>query len=79
LRPEGQGANKTWPVLLRGMPGVVKEVRAPNSRTVEIALVQPYAPILTVLAHPALAIRTAIRRGLGKGLQPEDPENDEKN
>jgi peptide/nickel transport system substrate-binding protein len=56
LRPEGQGANKTWPVLLRGMPGVVKAVRASNSRTVEIALVQPYAPILTVLAHPALAI-----------------------
>src|SRR5215831_12920025 len=43
LRPEGQGANKTWPALLRGMPGVVKEVRAPNSRTVEIVLVQPYA------------------------------------
>src|SRR5262245_17236464 len=32
---EGQGSNKTWPALLRGMPGVVKEVRAPNSRTVD--------------------------------------------
>jgi peptide/nickel transport system substrate-binding protein len=56
LRPESQGTNKTWPILLRGVPGVLKEVRAPNSRTVEIALVQPYAPLLTVLAHPALAI-----------------------
>src|SRR5438093_11419938 len=56
LRPETQGTNKTWPLLLRGAPGVVKAVRAPNSRTVEIVLVQPYAPLLTVLAHPALAI-----------------------
>jgi len=56
LRPEAQGANKTWPLLLRGSPGVVKEVRARNARTVEIVLVQPYAPLLTVLAHPALAI-----------------------
>src|SRR3989454_4519611 len=56
LRPETQGTNKTWPLLLRGAPGVVKAVRVPNSRTVEIVLVQPYAPLLTVLAHPALAI-----------------------
>ena len=56
LRPEAQGANRTWPALLRGSPGVVKEVRAPNARTVDIVLVQPYAPLLTVLAHPGLAI-----------------------
>lgn len=56
LRPEAQGLNRTWPALLRGVPGVIKEVRAPNSRTVEIVLVQPYAPLLTVLAHPGLAI-----------------------
>jgi peptide/nickel transport system substrate-binding protein len=56
LRPETQGTNKTWPLLLRGAPGVVKAVRVPNSRTVEIVLVQPYAPLLTVLAHPGLAI-----------------------
>jgi peptide/nickel transport system substrate-binding protein len=43
-------------VLLRGAPGVIKDVRAPNSRTVEIVLVQPYAPLLTVLAHPGLSI-----------------------
>jgi peptide/nickel transport system substrate-binding protein len=56
LRPETQGANKAWPILLRGTPGVLRGVRAPNSRTVEIVLAQPYAPLLTVLAHPGLAI-----------------------
>jgi len=56
LRPEAQGTNKAWAALLRGVPGVVKEVRAASSRTVEIVLTQPYAPLLTVLAHPGLAI-----------------------
>src|SRR5213594_3252893 len=56
LKPDALGANRTWPALLRGSPGVIKEVRAPNARTVEIVLVQPYAPLVTVLAHPGLAI-----------------------
>src|SRR5256712_3977111 len=56
LRPDAQIAGRAWPALLRGAPGVVKEVRAPNARTVEIALVQPYAALLTVLAHPGLAV-----------------------
>ena len=56
LKPEAQGANRAWPALLRGAPGVIKEVRAPGARTVEIVLVQPYAPLVTVLAHPGLAI-----------------------
>jgi peptide/nickel transport system substrate-binding protein len=56
LKPEMQGANRVWPALLRGTPGVIKEVRAPNARTVDIVLVQPYAPLITVLAHPGLAI-----------------------
>ena len=42
--------------LLRGTPGVVKAVRVPDPRTVQIVLALPYAPLLTVLAHPALAI-----------------------
>ncbi len=54
--PDAQIAGRAWPALLRGAPGVVKEVRAPNARTVEIALVQPYAALLTVLAHPGLAV-----------------------
>ncbi len=56
LRPDPQGPLPIWPALLRGTPGVVKEVRAPDPRTVQIVLIQPYAPLLTVLAHPGLAV-----------------------
>jgi peptide/nickel transport system substrate-binding protein len=45
-----------WPALLRGRPGVIKEVRATDARTVQFVLNQPYAPLLTVLAHPGLAV-----------------------
>lgn len=45
-----------WPRLLRGLPGVVKEVRARDARTVQIQLLLPYAPLLTVLAHPGFAV-----------------------
>jgi peptide/nickel transport system substrate-binding protein len=59
LRSDAAGA-PAWAALLRGVPGVVKEVRARDSRTVVFVLVQPYAPLLTVLAHPALSVvRTA--------------------
>src|SRR5439155_975555 len=67
LKPEAQGANRTWPALLRGAPGVIKEVRAPNSRTVEIVLAQPYAPLLTVLAHPGLSIAKPSSAADGAG------------
>ena len=52
-------------------PGVVKAVRVPDPRTVQIVLALPYAPLLSVLAHPALAIvrlstgPTAPRDGSG--------------
>src|SRR5215470_15530653 len=45
-----------WPALLRGRPGVVKEVRAADAHSVQFILVQPYAPLLTVLAHPGFGI-----------------------
>jgi peptide/nickel transport system substrate-binding protein len=45
-----------WPLLLRGRPGVVKDVKAPDARSVQFVLAQPYAPLLTVLAHPALGV-----------------------
>lgn len=45
-----------WPRLLRGLPGVVKEIRASGPKTVQIQLLLPYAPLLTVLAHPAFSI-----------------------
>jgi peptide/nickel transport system substrate-binding protein len=55
-RPLHPAANAVWPALLRGFPGVVKEVLAPDVRTVQIVLVQPYAPLITVLAHPGFGI-----------------------
>ena len=48
--------NAAAPRLLRGSPGVIKEIRAADARTVRISLVRPYAPLLSVLAHPALSV-----------------------
>lgn len=45
-----------WTALFRGTPGVVKGVRAADARTVQFVLSQPYAPLLTVLAHPGLGV-----------------------
>ena len=58
LRPEGEPppATAAWAAMLRGFPGVIKDVRAADARTVQIVLNQPYAPLLTVLAHPAFGI-----------------------
>ena len=51
--PSGEpGAAK----LLRGRPGIVREVRAKDARTVDVVLSQPYAPLLTILAHPVFSI-----------------------
>lgn len=49
-------ANPVVPRLLRGAPGVVKAIKVADPRTVQISLNLPYAPLLTVLAHPALSI-----------------------
>jgi peptide/nickel transport system substrate-binding protein len=49
-----------WPALLRGRPGVIKEVRASDARTVQFVLTQPYAPLLTVLAHPGLSVARSV-------------------
>jgi peptide/nickel transport system substrate-binding protein len=56
LKPEAVAGAPVWATLLRGVPGVVKEVRAADARTVQFRLVQPYAPLLTVLAHPGFGI-----------------------
>jgi peptide/nickel transport system substrate-binding protein len=57
LHPEGEPPpTAAWSALLRGSPGVIKEVRAADSHTLQIVLNQPYAPLVTVLAHPALGI-----------------------
>jgi len=66
LAADATGA--VWPALLRGRPGVVKDVRAPDARTVQVVLLQPYAPLLTVLAHPGFGIaRTSGDKLVGSG------------
>ncbi len=55
-KPNAPSPNVVWPTLLRGLPGVVRELGAPDARTFQIALVQPYAPLVTVLAHPGFGI-----------------------
>ncbi len=56
--------------LVRGTPGVVKEIRALDARTVHISLLLPYAPLPAALAHPAFSIvlPTALgQRWIGTG------------
>lgn len=56
--------------LLRGSPGVVREILTPDERTVQINLSLPYAPLLTVLAHPVFSIAlsgTGATRWIGTG------------
>jgi peptide/nickel transport system substrate-binding protein len=55
-RPLHPNPNVVWPALLRGLPGVVKALAAPDARTFQIVLVQPYAPLITVLAHPGFGV-----------------------
>ncbi len=56
LKTDPSTPHAAWAALLRGVPGVIKEVRAADRSTVNIVLVQPYAALLTVLAHPAMSI-----------------------
>lgn len=56
LRAGTLPAATVWAAMLRGAPGVVKEVRAIDVRTVQFTLHQPYAPLLSVLAHPGFGI-----------------------
>jgi len=66
VRPDAPGApnpNAAAPRLLRGTPGVVKEIRAVDARTVQVSLLLPYAPLPAVLAHPAFSIVLASRVG----------------
>jgi peptide/nickel transport system substrate-binding protein len=65
LRPDAAGTAGVWSALFRGTPGVVREVRAPDPRTVQIVLVQPYAPLVAVLAHPGLGIVRSVTGGDG--------------
>jgi peptide/nickel transport system substrate-binding protein len=55
--------NVIAPRLIRGTPGVVKEVKAADARTVQISLLLPYAPLPSVLAHPAFSVVLASSAG----------------
>lgn len=59
LKSEPQHRSPAWSALLRGVPGVVRDVRAVAPRTVNVVLAQPYAALITVLAHPAFGITRA--------------------
>ena len=68
--PLAPSPNPAGPRLLRGSPGVVKEILTPDQRTVQINLVLPYAPLLTVLAHPVFSVAhsgTGAVRWIGTG------------
>jgi peptide/nickel transport system substrate-binding protein len=53
----------TWVRPFRGAGRLVREVRRGEGGTVQVVLAQPYAPLLALLAHPALAV--AVSRGSG--------------
>src|SRR5262245_10056034 len=62
--------NLAGPRFLRGSPGVVKEILTPDPRTLQINLLLPYAPLLTVLAHPVFSVvhaGTGVNRWIGTG------------
>src|SRR5262245_11743403 len=54
--PQAPAGEPVAAKLLRGRPGIVREVRAKDARTVDVVLSQPYAPLLTILAHPVFSI-----------------------
>jgi peptide/nickel transport system substrate-binding protein len=60
--PAAPSANVVAARLFGATPGIVKEIRVSDARSVRINLLTPYAPLLTVLAHPGLSI-TLLRAG----------------
>jgi peptide/nickel transport system substrate-binding protein len=63
--PEGAAP---WAAILRGASRLVRDVRHGDPGTVQIELSQPFAPILALLAHPALAIAVALPDGEPRAL-----------
>ena len=54
--PGGGEPAPPWSRVFRGSEALVREVRRGEGGTVQIQLVQPFSPLLAVLALPALAI-----------------------
>ncbi len=67
--PQHPSPNEGWPRLLRGVPGIVRQVQALDDRRLRIDLVQPYAPLLTVLAHPVFSVTLATADETGATRQ----------
>src|SRR5262245_26688679 len=49
----------TWVRPFRGAGRIIREVRRAEGGSIQIVLAQPYAPLLALLAHPALAVAVA--------------------
>src|SRR5262249_54086662 len=60
----------TWVRPLRGAGRMVREVRRAEGGAVQVVLAQPYAPLLALLAHPALAIAVSRPGGAWVGTGP---------
>jgi ABC-type transport system substrate-binding protein len=65
--PDGAPA---WVRPFRGAGRFVREVRRGEGASVQVVLGQPYAPLLALLAHPALAIAVARPGGTRVGSGP---------
>ena len=59
-----------WVRPFRGAGRLVREVRRGEGVSVQIVLAQPYAPLLALLAHPALAVAVARPGGSRVGSGP---------
>lgn len=60
--PPGPGPNP-----FGGLPGLVREIRVVSPTAVVVELSQPYAPLLSILAHPAFAIAQPVA-GITAGI-----------
>ena len=65
--PDGTPA---WVRPFRGAARMVREVRRGEGTSIQIAVGQPYAPLLALLAHPGLAIAVARSGGARVGSGP---------
>src|SRR5262249_32238049 len=60
----------TWVRPFRGAGRIIREARRAEGGSIQIVLAQPYAPLLALLAHPALAIAVPRSGGSRVGSGP---------